>query len=185
MATTSRKHCQAGDECQPRTFEEGADCLGHHSTNRLPAMAKTMQRDYNYLAKAFSPFADTHPLRGDLLVPATLASGDTPAERNYTLLDWMEQAVGRVAFVLPQVGVGGGDATGVRLTQQAIQDFGQLLATSGEALADGRLTPEEYADLKSKHAAVIRALCVFSSFIDSIAPTAAALRVVPKTGTGS
>ena len=65
-------------------------------------MAEAMRRDYNYLAKAFSPFADTHPLRGDLIVPATLASGETPSERNYTLLDWMEQSVGRVAFVLPQ-----------------------------------------------------------------------------------
>lgn len=180
MPTTTRKHCLGGQACDPRSFEEAADCLGHHSVRRLPEIADAIHRDYNYLAKAFSPFADQHPLRGDLIVPVTLASADDPLQRNYTLLDFLERQVGRVAFLLPAVTAGAVDPTGVRYATEALVEFTELLRRYGTGMADGRMTAEERDAVLAKKADVIRAICVLTAYVEDITPVppAPALRAV-------
>jgi hypothetical protein len=171
MPTTSRRSCMGGEECQVRTFAEGKDCLGHHSIRRLPEMAKVIQRDYNYLSKALSPNADeTHPLRGDLIVPLTIASAEKPSERNYTLLDWMEQAVGRVAFLMPAFEVLGVDVAGVRHATDAIQAFSQLLDKYSASLADGRVTDTELAEIQAQGRRAIQAMAALMAYAERIAP---------------
>lgn len=151
--TASPKDCRAGGECAPRTFEEAADCLGHHSAQTLPVIAKRINRSYNALAKAFSPYDDQHALRGDVIVPATLASGDSPEDRNYALLDWMEAQVGRVAFVVPVAATADGMAQA-----HAVKTFAEYLQRSAEAASDGIYTIDEVGRIEDEANDAIRAI---------------------------
>ena len=146
MSTTTRTHCRAGATCDPRTFEEAADCLGHHSSRTLTQIASAISRSYNYLKKALSANQETHPLRGDLVVPLTLASAEDPRARNYALLDWMEAQVGRVAFVVPTA-ADIGDADLLQRVHNLSKEFTDMLARVTESARDGRTTPDEVEDV--------------------------------------
>lgn len=154
--TQTRKECRAGAECRPREFNEAADCLGHHSERSLPGIARLVNRTYSYLSKALSLHAESHPLRGDLIVPLTLASADEPRQRNYALLDWMEAQVGRVAVLLPAGS--GAQSESFELARSVIREAGEAIERFGAALEDGRVTDAELANVEHEVDEAIAAL---------------------------
>jgi hypothetical protein len=133
--TTSPKACRTGQPCAPTTFVEAVDCLAHHSAVSLGEAAGRIGRDPNYLRKACSAYADTHPLRGDLIVPLTLAF-DNPV-----LVAYLAQACGGVFVRVPQVQVGTTDL--VDQAGRAMQRFGVVLQDVSLAVTDGKVTAEE------------------------------------------
>lgn len=60
-------------------------------------------------------------------------------------IDFIEQSLGRVALPIPPARMSIKDV--YRLSMQAIKEFGELMSCLDEAIADGRLTADEKAEI--------------------------------------
>lgn len=139
MGTNSRKQCRQGERCEPRTVDEGRDCLGHHSEYGLPEMCERLGTNLNRARKQFSLYDDEHTLRDREVVAYTLASGDTRETRNYALIDVMCQLLGGMFVPLPRIDAEGHQDV-VRHSEQVIKEFGEALAAAGQAVSGGSVT---------------------------------------------
>lgn len=66
------------------------------------------------------------------LIPLVRATGD------YSLLDFIEHSLGRIAIPVPSVPIELPDV--YRLTMQAVAEFGYLMSEIDGAVADGKIT---------------------------------------------
>ena len=146
------------------TFAEAVDQVAHHSQNghgrRLSVadIAERIGRTENYLRKATSQYDDAHPLRGDLIVPLTMATG------NKTILRYLSEATGGVYIELPKV-----DEANVDVVLQAgktAQEFGDVLAEAGHALADGRVTRDEAEAFRKQATEAVTEIMQFVALMD-------------------
>lgn len=144
-ATAAPRKAQGEDsrETIVRTFADAVDVVAHQSRNEhgqrmsVGDIAERIGRSENYLGKAVSKYDDAHPLRGDLIVPLTLAT------KNYALLQHLATAVGGVFFPLPAVDDNGKNLDVIEQTANVVGEFGDVLTDVRRALADGIVTPEE------------------------------------------
>lgn len=152
------------------TFAEAVDLVAHHSTTEqgrrmsVDDIAARIGRPANYLRKATSQYDDAHPLRGDLIVPMTMAT------RNYAIVEHIAEQCGGVFFQMPHVDAANLDV--IEHAGTAVREFGDVLAASARALADGRVTPEEAADFRNQGNEAIAAIAKFMQLIDSKAVVA-------------
>jgi hypothetical protein len=97
---------------------------------------------------------------------ATLKAYEIPAfiraTGDFQILDALEAQVGRVAFVLPS-----GEASDELHARVAatVKEFGEMLQTSGQALADGRLTSAERDALVNEIDESVRVLCEYRAAV--------------------
>ncbi len=126
----------------PRSFAAAVDIVAHQSTNErgermvIADIAARIGRPDSYLRKATSQYDDAHPLRGDLIVPLTLAT------RNYALINYLARECGGVFIQMPAVeSADHGDI--VRQTTTVVGEFGDVLADLRTALADGHISTSE------------------------------------------
>lgn len=112
--------------------------------NRKPpkAIAEEIGVSENYLYRAALPDPDESdtgtgcrfPLKK--LIPLVRATGD------YSVLDYIERTLGRVAVALPD-GNGGALGDVCRMTLRAVAEFGELMREVEKSMADGLVTAEE------------------------------------------
>ncbi len=102
----------------------------------LPAkfIAERVGREYNTLMSELSR-QPGHKLGADLVLPLMKLTGSTQP------LDLMAAEMGVVCVALPAAGEG--DHVVHRQCMLAVQDFGRLMGTTADALADGTITPAE------------------------------------------
>ena len=135
--TGSRKQCRSGDRCEPRSFVEAADCLGHHSDQSLPETAEHVGRTARYLGKAFSQYDEAHPLRGDLIVPVTRST------RNFVLVRYICNAVGGVFVRILRA-----EATNAEVFEaftHAVKEIGEDGSLIHRCLEDGDISEDDAA----------------------------------------
>lgn len=84
------------------------------------------------------------------LIPLIRATGD------FTILDHMEDALGRVAIPVPRVSESMKDIC--RLTMKSVKEFGELMATLDASMADGRLTENEIVALQAEGYEAVQAI---------------------------
>ncbi len=87
------------------------------------------------------------------LVPHTVMLGD------YTLLDWLESCVGRVAFRIPEVPTKYSDFR--RELSRSVREFGELLDAVGTALEDSHVSSEELVRIEQEGNDVVRQTMTF------------------------
>lgn len=151
MTTTSRKLCRSGRRCEIRSFAEALDCVAHHSDLTLREIAERVGKSENYLRAACSQYDDSHKFQAELIVPLTIATG------NFALLDYLEQAVGRVAIVLPRETT---QSEYFDLIVSLAREFGEAATEVQRAVGDGHVTPEEadrvHKEIQDVHAAAAK-----------------------------
>lgn len=120
------------------------DCLYetiHRNRKPLKAIAEEIGVSDNYLTRSALPDPDESdtgsgcrfPLKK--LIPLIRATGD------FLILDYIEDSLGRVAFVKPPAISTNKEV--YRLTMQAVKEFGDLMGKLDEGLADGKLSEKE------------------------------------------
>lgn len=146
------------------TVYETRDAHGQH----VPA--KAIAQGMNVPTSVLYEIADEHrerKLRAEEIPSLILAT------RNFTVLDAIERAVGRVGVLLPSAG---DDATVAR-SVEAIREFGEFLQELGAAAADGRVTRDEAARVRVDGEATIAAIYGLIRQIESqVRPTLQAVR---------
>lgn len=136
MSTTSRKLCRSGRRCEIRSLPEAIDCVAHHSDLSLREIAERAGKSETYLRSACSQYDDSHKFQAELIVPVTVASGNT------AILDYLERMVGRIAITLPTVELG--DTTDLFTPMAEIaQEIGHMAAAIQAAFRDHHLAAEE------------------------------------------
>lgn len=125
------------------SFAEAVDAVAHHSRVNgqrmtVAEIAERIGRPENYLRKATSQYDDAHPLRGDLIVPLTTATG------NFALINYLARACGGVFFQLPDVRTDD-YADILNQTATVVGEFGDVLTDLRASLADNRVTSGEAA----------------------------------------
>ena len=90
------------------------------------------------------------------LIPLIHATDD------YSVLDFIEQSLGRVAIRLPKISSDLSDLC--RLTMQSVKEFGQLMSEIESGIADGKITNNERSRiLKEGHEAIQAIMALIKS----------------------
>lgn len=135
MSTTGRKACTSGQPCHPTTLGEVLYCVVHHSRIDAKTIAERLGIKYTYLVDAANPDRDEAQFQARLIVPVTLVTG------NDALLQYIASRCNGVFFPMPNVD--GSHADVLEQTAKAVREFGDVLTSSAQALADNRVTVEE------------------------------------------
>lgn len=157
-----------------QTFPQAVDVVAHQSTNErgermtIAEIAARIGRSENYLRKATSQYDDAHPLRGDLIAPLTLATG------NFALVEHIAEACGGVFFRIPRVTADSRDV--IETTAAMLRDFSELLAQSAAAWADGRMTIDEASAIAKDGRAVIARVASYVELAEAKAAETAVRR---------
>lgn len=99
--TTTPKQCRAGHHCDPQSFKEALDCLGHHSALSLRQMCERTGLNVNRVAKGCSLYDADHMLRVDEIVALTLNSADDPRQRNVVAIRYVCRQLSGAFVQLP------------------------------------------------------------------------------------
>jgi hypothetical protein len=145
------------------------DCLYatiHRNRKPLKAIAEELGMSENYLTRSALPDLEESetgsgcrfPLKK--LVPLIRATGD------FSVLDHIEDSLGRVAIPIPKAA--GASAEIVRLTMKSVKEFGELMSVLDDSIADGRLTGEEIARLRSESYDAIQAISALMYQIENV-----------------
>jgi hypothetical protein len=132
------------------------DCLYrtlHQNHKPLKAIAEELSMSVSYLTRTALPDqeeSDTgsgcnFPLKK--LIPLVHATGD------FTVLDFIEQSLGRMSVVLPDPSANISDIC--RLTMTSVREFGHMMSEIESGIADGKITERERERiLKEGHEAI-------------------------------
>lgn len=135
------------------------DCLYrtiHRNKKPLKAIAEEIEMAESYLTRSALPDPDESetgtgcrfPLKK--LIPLVRATDD------YSTLDFIEAALGRVAFALPS---GKKDVNSIcRLTLRSVKEYGELMAAIEKSMADNLLTVQETDRIRREGYEAIQAI---------------------------
>lgn len=133
--TKSRKQCQSGDVCEPRTLTEAVYCCLHHSGIDVVAVAKAMQVRPGYLQDAANSDRDEVQFQARMLPQLMDVTG------NVKPLQWLCREMNGVFVPLPDVSPAHNDI--YRGLCDAIEEVGQSSGAVKKALLDDEVSAEE------------------------------------------
>jgi hypothetical protein len=136
------------------------DCLYktiHRNKKPLKAIAEEIEMAESYLTRSALPDLDEcetgtgcrFPLKK--LIPLVHATGD------FSVLDFIERSLGRVAVKLPSAKVGALRDV-CRLSLRAVSEFGELMQEVEKSLADNIIKPDEMERIREEGYQAIEAL---------------------------
>ncbi len=139
--TKSRKQCQSGDVCEPRSLAEAIYCMVHHSGVDVAEIAKLLCTRTGYLLDAANPDRDEVQFQARMLAPAMTHF------KNLTPLHFLCREMNGVFVAFPEVSAVHDDV--YRGMCDAIEEVGQSSSAVKKALADD-VVEEEEADASDK-----------------------------------
>lgn len=137
------------------------DCLYrtiHQNKKPLKAIAEEIGMSENYLTRAALPDADDSDTGTGCRFPLKKIIPLINATKDFSTLDFIENALGRVAFELPNGKAGKKDL--FRLTMQTVREFGELMAVVDAGLADGKIAAGEAERIISEGYEAVRSIMV-------------------------
>lgn len=120
-------------ECLYRTI--------HNNEKPLKAIAEEIGMSENYLTRSALPDADDSETGTGCRFPLKKLIPLINATRDYSTLNFIENALGRVAIELPRKKCGTDEIC--RLTMRSVREFGQLISQVDAGMADGKVSAEE------------------------------------------
>lgn len=120
------------------------DCLYrtiHQNKKPLKAIAEEIGMSENYLTRAALPDADDSDTGTGCRFPLKKIIPLISATKDFSTLDFIENALGRVAIELPKASSNIDDIC--RIALRSVREFGQLMAEMDIALADKKITLAE------------------------------------------
>jgi hypothetical protein len=133
--TKSRKQCQSGDVCEPRSLAEAVYCMVHHSGVDVAEVAKLLCVRTGYLLDAANPDRDEVQFQARMLAPAMTHF------KNVKPLQFLCREMNGVFVAFPEVSSTHDDV--YRGMCDAIEEVGQSSSAVKKALTDNDVTDEE------------------------------------------
>lgn len=113
------------------TLKDVLHLVVHESKIPARQLAEELGLSYSMLMNCANPELPEFNIRAQKIIPLTKLTGD------YRLIDFIEGAVGRVAFSLPEIPAK--DVKLDKLIAESVKEFGDVLQEVGSALSDGRI----------------------------------------------
>jgi len=135
------------------------DCLYrtiHRNGKPLKAIAEEIGMAESYLSRSALPDMEDSetgtgcrfPLKK--LIPLIRATDD------YSVLDFIEQSLGRVAIRIPKASSDLSDVC--RLTMKSVKEFGQLMSEVESSMADGNISDKERSRIRMEGYEAVQAI---------------------------
>jgi len=123
----------------------------HESNVPIKQLCDILGISYSYLANAGNPNLEDFNFQLRHLIPLTKATNC------FATLDYIERALGRVAFVVPTIGA---DVSEVAAEVAAVtMEFSHLMREMSEALKDGAVQTYEWPDIARECEHLIKKVC--------------------------
>ena len=135
------------------------DCLYqtlHRNKKPLKLIAEEVGMSENYLYRAALPDLDESETGTGCRFPLNKLIPVTRSTDDFTVLDFIEHSLGRVAFPLPAPNSNLSDAC--RLTMISVREFGQLMAEMEVAMADGAICETEKTRIRKEGYDAVQAI---------------------------
>jgi len=135
------------------------DCLYqtvHRNEKPLKVIAEEIGMSPNYLTRSALPDQDESETGSGCNFPLKKFIPLLRTTKDLSMLDFIENSVGRVGIPVPHV-VGTTDDV-CRLAMQAVKEFGELMSTLDAGVADGRLSDQEISLLKKEGYEAVQAI---------------------------
>lgn len=159
--TSSRRGCQNGRPCEPRSIQEAIYCAALHSAADSGAVAEAIGKRRGYLLDAANPDRDEVQFQARLLIPLMLATG------NLAPLRFLARELGCALVELPTAIPAPGDVR--QKFTVAVKEIGEDAAELERALADNRVSADDALRMKRELRDTIEALIAVDSAMDRCA----------------
>ena len=116
--------------------------------NNSKAIAEELNKPYSTFMREINPLDDGAKLAASALIPFTRSTGDFGA------IDYIESALGRVAFELPKKRPG--KEAIHRGLSRMIKEFADLVKAVGDSMADSKVNDEELEKCRTEGREVIQ-----------------------------
>lgn len=113
----------------------------HRNAKPLKAIAEEIGMSENYLARAALPDQEESDTGSGCRFPLKKLIPLIRATDNFSVLDYIEDSLGRVAITIPTMKTTSEPV--YRLAMKAVKEFGELMAELDSDLADGKLNNTE------------------------------------------
>jgi hypothetical protein len=142
------------------TLKDVVHQVVHDSPIPPRQLAEELGMSYSMLMNAANPDLEEFKLPARQLIPLAKLTGDCRH------VDYIEHALGRVAFELPKPSSSSMEVVQVQL-MRTIKEFGDLASTSADALSDGKLTIKEAKAIEVEAFEMIKATMMFLGTIEA------------------
>jgi hypothetical protein len=137
----------------PSTLKDSLYEVVHNPTKPIKVLADELGISYSYLANAANPNLEDFNFQLRHLIPLIKSTG------NFAVLDFIENALGRVALSLPKA-----DPTVPEIHSslfRSIESFGVLAKHAAAAVDDGKITRKEFVQLDRDGFDLIKRVVLF------------------------
>jgi hypothetical protein len=120
------------------------DCLYntiHRNKKPLKVIAEELGMSETYLTRSALPDAEDSDTGTGCRFPLKKLISLIKATNDFSILDFIEQSLGRVAVNLPKSAADINDI--YRLTMISVREYGHLMSKIENSVADGKVTPQE------------------------------------------
>jgi hypothetical protein len=127
------------------------DCLYatiHKNHKPLKAIAEELGMSENYLTRSALPDPEESETGSGCRFPLKKLISLIRTTGDFSVLDYIEQSLGRVAIKAPQPA--GCKSEIYKLVMMSVKEFGELMGDLDASLADGRLTEDEIQHVKNE-----------------------------------
>jgi len=135
------------------------DCLYrtiHRNGKPLKAIAEEIGMAESYLSRSALPDMEDSETGTGCRFPLKKLIPLIHATDDYSVLDFIEQSLGRVAIHLPKISNDLPDIC--RLTMQTVKEFGQLMSEIESSMADGNVNERERSRIRKEGYEAVQAI---------------------------
>jgi len=128
----------------------------HLNPKPLKAIAEEIGVSGNYLSRSALPDQEESDTGSGCRFPLNKLIPLIRATNDFSILDYIEESLGRVAIQAPPASVTNQEV--YRLAMQAVKEFGELMGGLDAGLSDGRLTAAEKGQISREGYQAVQAI---------------------------
>lgn len=144
------------------TLDEALYNTIHRNDKPLKAIAEEIGMSASYLTRSALPDNEDSETGSGCRFPLKKLISLIRATGNFSVIDFVEHALGRVAFKLP---VCRGEKDIVRQAMKATKEFGELMGEVSKAMDDRIITKPEREDIQREARHTIEAVCALLQMV--------------------
>lgn len=137
----------------------------HRNKKPLKLIAEEIGMSENYLTRAALPDTEESDTGTGCRFPLKKLIPLIQSTNDFAVLDHIENSLGRVAIPVPRANACMTDFC--RLAMKSVKEFGELMAALDSAIADGKLSADEKANLMAEGYEAVQAITNLLQNIDT------------------
>ena len=136
----------------------------HRNKKPLKVIAEEIDVSETYLTRSALPDTEDSDTGTGCRFPLKKLIPLIKATNDYSTLDFIEQSMGRVAIKLPEASLSIENI--YRLTMRSVSEYGELMSEIEDAVADGKITPQETQQILKEGYDAVKAIMTLLKTIE-------------------